>query len=99
MLESAITEVKRSLLTETEARTLGEQAISDNFKALEGSLRDETLVREELDRRTAQEALQIIERLQIEQASREDGDMRLEQRLVAEVQVREELLLGEIKAR
>merc|ERR1719443_2757995 len=99
MLEQALGELKRALLVEKEERVLGEKMIDDNLKALEGSLRDEALLREELDRRTAQEALEIVERLQAEQASREDGDMQLDQRITAEVQIREELLLKEIKAR
>merc|ERR1719405_7967 len=99
MLEAGIAEVKRLLTIEKEERTLGSQMNADNIRALEASLRDETLIREELDRRTAQEALEILERLQAEQASREDGDLQLEGRLVAEVQTREELLLTEIKTR
>merc|ERR1719313_3098190 len=99
MLEAAIAEVKRLLAIEKEERALGSQMNADNIKALEGSLRDETLIREELDRRTAKEALEIVERLQAEQASREDADMQLDQRILAEVQTREELLLTEIKTR
>merc|ERR1719160_1933304 len=99
MLEAAIAEVKRLLAMEKEERALGSQMNADNIKALEGSLRDETLIREELDRRTAKEALEIVERLQAEQASREDADMQLDQRILAEVQTREELLLTEIKTR
>merc|ERR1719506_1490368 len=99
LLEAGIAEVKRSLAIEKEERALGSQMNADNIKALEGSLRDETLIREELDRRTAKEALEFVERLQAEQASREDGDMQLERRIVAEVQIREGLLLKEIKAR
>merc|ERR550514_1925182 len=99
MLEQGIEEVKRLLAMQNEERALGSQMNADNIKALEASLRDETLIREELDRRTAKEALEIVERLQAEQASREDADIQLEGRLVAEVQIREELLLREIKAR
>merc|ERR1719405_31340 len=99
MLEAGITEVKRLLTIEKEERTLGSQMNADNIRALEASLRDETLIREELDRRTAKEALEIMERLQAERASREDADMQLDQRILAEVQTREELLLTEIKTR
>merc|ERR1719379_620809 len=99
MLEAGIAEVKRLLTIEKEERTLGSQMNADNIRALEASLRDETLIREELDRRTAKEALEIVERLQAEQASREDADMQLDQRILAEVQTREELLLTEIKTR
>merc|ERR1719160_2152924 len=99
MPEAAIAEVKRLLAIEKEERALGSQMNADNIKALEASLRDETLIREELDRRTAKEALEIVERLQAERASREDADMQLDQRILAEVQTREELLLTEIKTR
>merc|ERR1719443_2766169 len=99
MLEAGIAEVKRLLTIEKEERTLGSQMNADNIRTLEASLRDETLIREELDRRTAQEALDIVERLQAERASREDADMQLDQRILAEVQTREELLLTEIKTR
>merc|ERR1719506_1276573 len=99
MLEASIAEVRRLLALEKEERALGSQMNADNIRALEASLRDETLIREELDRRTAKEALEIMERLQAERASREDADMQLDQRILAEVQTREELLLTEIKTR
>merc|ERR1719379_794726 len=66
MLEAAIAEVKRLLAIEKEERALGSQMNADNIKSLEVSLRDEVLTREELDRRTAKEALEIVERIQAE---------------------------------
>ena len=98
-LEAVIAEVKRLLTLEKEELTLGMQVNAGNLKALEASLRDETLIREELVRRTAQGSLGIVERLQAERARREGADVRLGQRILAGVQTREEVPLTEAKAR
>ena len=98
-LEAVIGEVKRLLTLEKEERSLGTQVNAGNLKALEASLRDETLIREELVRRTAQGSLGIVERLQAERASREGADVRLGQCILAGVQTREEVPLTEAKTR
>ena len=98
-LEAVIGEVKRLLTLEKEERTLGTQVNAGNLKALEASLRDETLIREELVRRTAQGSLGIVERLQAERASREGADVRLGQRILAGVQIREEVPLTGARTR
>ena len=65
------------LAAEKEERALGTQVKAGYLRALEASLRDETLIREEFVRRTAQGSLGIVERLQAERASREGADERL----------------------
>ena len=98
-LEAVIAEVKRLLTLEKEERTLGTQVNAGNLKALEASLRDETLIREELVRRTAQGSLGIVERLQAERASREGADVRHGQRILAGRRTREEVPPTEVKTR
>ena len=99
VLEAVIAEVKRLLTLEKEERSLGTQVDAGNLKALEASLRDETLIREELVRRTAQGSLGIVEQLQAERASREGADVRLGQCILAGGRTREQVPLTEAKTR
>ena len=75
MLEASIVDVEHLLVTEKEERNLGSQTKVNNIKVLETYLRDETFIREELNRKTAQEAREIVKRLQAEQMSHEQADM------------------------
>ena len=81
MLEASIVDVEHLLVIEKEERTLGSQTKVNNIQVLETYLRDETFIREELNCKTAQEALEIVKRLQVEQMSHEQADMQLQRQL------------------
>merc|ERR1719399_2303755 len=99
MIEKAIDDTKRLLIIEKEERERNVADLTDSLRVLEGSLRDEATMRLELDRRTAQDSLELAGRIQAEQGCREEGDLKLEERLVAEMALREEVFLKEARTR
>merc|ERR1719281_961690 len=99
MIEKAVDDTKRMAIVEREEREKNVLDLTDSLRVLEGSLRDEATMRLELDRRTAQDSLELAGRIQAEQNVREEGELKLEERLVAEMALREEVFLKEARIR
>merc|ERR1719375_326300 len=76
-----------------------EMELREAFSLLQSQLRDETLMRTELDRRTAQDALELGERIKAEAETRELADLKIEERLLLEVKLREDALIKETRLR
>merc|ERR1719375_3034832 len=76
-----------------------EMELRESIGMLQAQLRDETMMRVELDRRTAQDALELGERIKSEAETRELADLKLEERLLVEVKLREDSLIRETRLR
>jgi len=99
LLQKAIDELRHALAGEQVERALGEQQTLDHFKVVEGQSRDESVMREDGDRRLGKEVLELHANLQTEQAIREEAVLKVERRIVAEAAIREEAQLRETKTR
>merc|ERR1719456_1620258 len=84
---------------EKDARVQGEVRVNESIGMLQSQLRDETIMRVELDRRTAQDVLELGARIKAEAETRELADLKLEERLLLEVKLREDSLLKETRLR
>jgi len=99
LLQKATDDVARLLGAEQSERKMGEQMAADRFNVVEGSIRDEAILREDGERRVSKEIVSLQACLQTEQAEREEAVLKIERRIVAEAAIREEAQLREMKQR
>lgn len=78
-LKQIIDELRADLGSERAERGNSEQHTADRFVMIETALREEPLIREEGEKRLANEILELAARLQAESANREDVHKKLEQ--------------------
>jgi len=98
-IRSSVDEVRQFVAVEEAERREHEQQVFGRFTAFEASYRQETVSREEGDRRNEKDILGCRAELNDTRARSEMLELKLEQRVAAESAIREETQLREIKAR
>jgi hypothetical protein len=80
-------------------RSMADQQATNRFVLLESQLREEAMLRADTERAFQKDLLDLQARLQAEQAVREEVDSKLDQRINAEVDTREDSVVRETKNR